>query len=216
MTQTGKHRVFIVDDHPIVCQGIASLINCEEDFAVCGCADNALEALRSIANISPDVAIVDLGLKDSDGLKLIRELKEKCPGVIVMVLSMHDESLYAERAVKAGARGYVMKEEATDRLLTALRTVINGDFYLSENVSHILIEGLAGKKGTSPENLSDREMEVLLLTGGGTSKSEIADSLGLSIKTVDTYREKIKQKLNLPDSRELLKFAIKYAQSFKK
>jgi len=212
-----KAKILVVDDHPIVRQGIVQMISHETDLEVCAEAEAASDALKAIAATSPDAAIVDLSLKGSSGLELLKDIRVRYPKLPVLVLSVYDESMYAERALRAGARGYMMKEEAAEKVLTAIRRILGGQIYLSENMAsrllHVLVDGRA-ETGSSPaERLSDRELEVFQLIGRGFGNSDIARQLHLSPKTVETYRGHIKEKLNLTSSTELLQHAIRWAQS---
>ena len=213
--ETGKRRIFVVDDHPIVRQGLAQLINNEPDLIVCGQGEDAYRALRAIKQAHPDLALVDVSLKDSDGIELLKELRSAVPDLPVLILSMHDESLYAERALRAGARGYIMKQEAPQTLLSAVRKVLAGDVYVSETMGATLLRRIVGGKkpgGDLPmDRLTDRELEIFGMIGAGQSVKEIADKLFLSVKTVEAHREHIKEKLNLKSSAELLRFAIRNA-----
>jgi DNA-binding NarL/FixJ family response regulator len=209
---TGKRRVFVVDDHPIVRQGLAQLIDAEADLVVCGQGEDAIQALSDIRHARPDLVLLDVSIKDGDGLELLKEIKAFDPGIVVLMLSMHDEALYAERALRAGASGYVMKQEAPDILLAAVRKVLSGQVSVSEKMSSTLLQRMVGgKKGTGGlpmDRLTDRELEVFRLIGSGMSVKTIADKLCLSVKTVEAHREHIKDKLNLKSSAELLRFAI--------
>jgi DNA-binding NarL/FixJ family response regulator len=208
-------KVFIVDDHPIVRRGIAQLLSDESDLVVCGEADSAEKALEGIALTNPDLAIVDLTLAGAVGLSLIKELRERRPPVASLVLSMHDESLYAERALRAGASGYIMKQEATDHIVEAVRQVLRGEIYLSEKMAARMLHRLAGEEGgmrpASIESLSDRELEVFHLVGAGLATREVAEKLYLSVKTIETHLEHIKTKLGLANGRELVRYAVKWA-----
>ena len=212
---TGKRRVFVVDDHPIVRQGLAQLISSEADLVVCGQGEDAYQSLRAIKEAKPDLALVDVSLKDSDGIELLKELRSAVPELPVLILSMHDESLYAERALRAGARGYIMKQEAPQTLLSAIRKVLSGDVYVSEKMSATLLQRIVGGRkagGDLPmDRLTDRELEIFRMIGAGQSVKEIADKLCLSVKTVEAHREHIKEKLKLKSSAELLRFAIRNA-----
>jgi DNA-binding NarL/FixJ family response regulator len=212
-----KSKVMVVDDHPIVRQGLVQMISHEPDMEVCAEAETAAEALKAIAATGPDVAVVDLSLKGTSGLELMKDIKVRYPKLPVLVLSMYDESIYAERSLRAGARGYMMKEEATDKVLHAIRTVLGGQVYLSEEMSsrllHMLVGGKAEGGGSPAERLSDRELEVFQLIGRGYGNTEIARQLHLSPKTVETYRAHIKEKLNLTSATELLQHAIQWVQS---
>jgi DNA-binding NarL/FixJ family response regulator len=210
---TAKRTVFLVDDHPIVRQGLAQLINNEADLTVIGQGEDAFESLRAIREAKPDLVLVDVSLKDSDGIELLKELKSQSPDLPALVVSMHDESLYAERALRAGAGGYVMKQEAPQTLLVAIRTVLSGQVYVSGKMGATLLKRMvAGKKrdgGLPMDRLTDRELEVFRLIGAGKSVKEIAENLFLSVKTVEAHREHIKEKLNIKSSAELLRFAIR-------
>jgi DNA-binding NarL/FixJ family response regulator len=211
-----KKQVFLVDDHPLVRQALSQLINQEGDLAVCGEAETAPEALRSIAALKPDVAVVDVTLKEGSGLDLVKDLKLRHPELPVLVLSMHDESTYAERLLRSGARGYVMKDQASDKVVTALRRVLDGEVYLSEKMSARILHKLVGgaPASASPVDLlSDRELQVFELLGQGIGTRRIAEKLHLSVKTVETYREHIKIKLKLDNATDLLQHAIQWAQS---
>jgi len=217
-TPSVKRRVFLVEDHPVVRDGVAWLINSEADLVVCGEAGDIDAANRGIAASSPDVVVIDLLLGEADGLDLVRSLKIERPEVPTLVLSMYKESLYAERALRAGARGYVTKLAPTETVLTALRRVLNGAIYVSETMATALMSKLVG--GTAHESpagdvsrLSDREFEIFRLIGRGVGPGEIATRLGLSVKTVESHRENIKQKLNLPNGRELLRAAMQHVEN---
>jgi DNA-binding NarL/FixJ family response regulator len=213
----GKTKVLIVDDHPIIRQGLAELINNEPDLTVCGQAEDAPEALGKIKESGPDIAIVDISLKETSGMELVKDIKAKHPNLPVLVLSMHDEALYAERMLRAGARGYVMKAEATEKVIVAIRKILDGQIYVSDNMAAKMVRKLVGvgpDVGVSAiERLSDRELEVFHLIGQGYGTRQIAERLHLSIKTIETYREHIKEKLNLADASELLQYAIQWTHS---
>jgi DNA-binding NarL/FixJ family response regulator len=210
---TAKRKVFLVDDHPIVRQGLAQLINNESDLVVVGQGEDAYQSLRAIREAKPDLVLVDVSLKDSDGIELLKELKSQSPDLPALVVSMHDESLYAERALRAGAGGYVMKQEAPQTLLAAIRTVLAGEVYVSSKMGATLLQRMvAGKKragGLPMDRLTDRELEIFRMIGAGKSVKEIADNLFLSVKTVEAHREHIKEKLSIKSSAELLRFAIR-------
>lgn len=207
-------KVLLVDDHPIVRQGLKQLIEQEVDLVVCGEAESTHEALAGIAKLEPDVVIVDLGLKDSSGIDLIKQITSNKLDVLVLVLSMHDESLYVERALRAGARGYLTKEEAPDRVVPALRRVLGGKTYLSEVVSEKVVGRLVGTatgvNGMSIECLTDRELEIFELYGKGLGTRHISERLKRSIKTVQAHRENIKKKLNLDSPEELVRHATEW------
>jgi DNA-binding NarL/FixJ family response regulator len=204
--------VLIVDDHPIVRQGLSQLINAEDDLEVCGTAATVEEALQSLGESYPDVVIVDLSLAHSDGLELIKEIRSETRHLPVLVLSMHDENMYAERLLSAGANGYIMKQAAADQLLIALRRVLAGGVYVSEHLGSSMIERIAGndpKRSSNPiERLSNRELQVLNLIGRGKTTREVAENLTLSVKTVESHRQRIKKKLNLQTSAQLVQFAV--------
>jgi DNA-binding NarL/FixJ family response regulator len=210
-----KRKVFVVDDHAIVREGLTLLINREADLAVCGAAEEMHSALRTIEALKPDILIVDISLNGPDGLDLLKAIRSKDPGLPVLILSMHDESIYAERALRAGANGYIMKQEATERVLVALRRILNREIYVSDRVANKMLQqyvGVSGSPRHSPlEELSDRELEVLRLIGEGYSTREIAENLHISVKTVETYQGHLKEKLGLKNSRELFQFAIRAA-----
>jgi len=209
-------RVYLVDDHPIVRYGFAQLLAAAPDIEVCGQASEARVALDSLAECAPDVVIVDVSLGATNGIDLIREIKERLANAVVLVVSMHDEHLYAERALRAGASGYVMKHEATDAIVRAIRTVAAGGMFVSEAVSMRLLQrmvaGGAARGGSPLEALTDRELHVLELMGRGLATREIAEQLHISIKTVESYRARLKEKMNLKSGTELLRFAVRWAE----
>jgi len=215
-TRSGPARVLIVDDHPVVRRGLAEVLSGTADFVVCAEADSAVEALRAVAEAGPDVAVVDLTLKGKSGLELLKDLRVRHPDLPVLVLSMHDESLYAERALRAGARGYIMKDGRMEDVVEALRQVRAGRVYLSPRMTSRLLGRLTGGgagDGASPmQRLTDRELEVFEMIGLGRATREIAEALHLSVKTVDTHRENIKRKLNLPGGTELSRHAFLWVQ----
>ncbi len=207
-----KNLIFVVDDHLIMRDGISQLINQQADMEVCGGAGSGPEALAALETSSPDLMLVDLSLKGMDGIELIKALKKRNDRLPMLVLSMHDEALYAERAVRAGAKGYVMKHASTDTLLEAIRKVLAGKVALSPAMTEKLLEKVIRddrSPGGSPvAGLSDRELEIFKLVGQGLGPRRIAGELNLSIKTVETYFARIKQKLGLKDAAELLQAAI--------
>ena len=203
---TVKKKVFVVDDHPIVRQGLALLINQEPDLMVCGQAEEMHSALQAIQNFRPDIMIVDISLNGPDGLELLKNVRGKYSGMPVLILSMHDESIYAERALRAGANGYIMKQEATEKVLVALRRILTGEIYVSDRVgNHMLQHYIRGASlpQSSVAELTDRELEVFRLIGEGHGTRQIAEELHLSIKTVESYQAHIKEKLSLRSAREL-------------
>jgi len=212
-----KARIVIVDDHPIVQQGLKELINQENDLVVCGQAEDAYQAMKVIRELEPDMAIVDISLKEVSGVELIKDIKLQYPNLPILTLSMHDEFLYAERALRAGAKGYIMKQQATSNVIAAIRKILNGELYLSEKIAAKMVDKYVGNRpviGASPiECLSDRELEVFLLIGNGFGTRQIAGQLHLSVKTIETYRAHIKEKLNLASAAELLQYAIQWVSS---
>ncbi|MHC4706564.1 MAG: response regulator transcription factor [Planctomycetota bacterium] len=219
-TAGDTRKVLIVDDHPIVRDGLVTLINHENDLKVCGEAEEPLQALEAISELKPDVVIVDVTLKGSNGIELTKSIKARFSGLPVIVLSIHDESIYAERALRAGAQGYLMKEVVSERIIAAIHTVLGGEIYVSNAMSKRMLRKLAGGKVDTisgpVDSLSDRELEVFRLIGQGHKVSKIAQRMHLSIKTVETYRARIKEKLSLADADELLKYAIKWVSSSNK
>jgi len=211
-----RARILLVDDHPLVRERLAEIINREPDLTVCGEAEDRHEAVAAIPSRRPDLVIVDLTLKTSDGLELVKDIHARWPKVQMLVVSMHDESLYAERAIRAGALGYITKQEATRKILVAIRRVLGGDIYLNEKTACHIISRLTSRDpsvGTTPQELlSDRELRVFDLTGSGLNTAEIAGRLHIAVKTVETYRARIKEKLKLKDSSELLRLAISWSQ----
>jgi DNA-binding NarL/FixJ family response regulator len=207
-----KKTVFVVDDHPLLRQGLALMINREPDLTVCGEAEEALAAMKAIAAKKPDILIADISLNGPDGLDLLKALRTLYPDLPVLVLSMHDESIYAERALRARANGYIMKQEATERVLIAVRRILSGDIYLSDRMAnkllHQYITGSAVDLKSRLSSLSDRELEVFRLIGEARTTRQIAEKLHLSIKTVETYQTHIKDKLSLRSGRELVQHAI--------
>lgn len=205
-----KRKVFLVEDHAVVREGLASMINSESDLEVSGEASNVAEAVSLLGKVRPDIAVVDLSLGDGSGLDLIKKLSTTHPELPVLVLSMHDEKVHGPRALIAGAKGYVMKHEATDRVLEGIRTVLRGERFVSESVSQRVDHGAGGEVRLPVERLSDREFQVYQLIGQGLGPGEIAKRLGLSVKTVETHREHIKGKLGLANGRELVRHAMQY------
>ncbi len=207
-----KKTVFIVDDHPLLRQGLALLVNRERDLAVCGEAEEAQTAMREIVAKKPDILIADISLNGPDGLDLLKNLRTLYPSLPVLILSMHDESIYAERALRARANGYIMKQEATEKVLVAVRRILGGDIYLSDRMAnkllHQYISGTPADMHSRLSALSDRELEVFRLIGEGRSTRQIAEKLHLSVKTVETYQAHIKDKLSLHSGRELVQHAI--------
>lgn len=215
-----KKKVFIVDDHPIMRDGITQLVDQQPDLEVCGSASSAAEALDALNGLAPDLLLVDISLSGMNGIDLIKIVKKRKPRLPALVLSMHSEDLYAERAIRAGAKGYVMKHTSSDTLLAAIRRVVEGKMYLSQAMTENLLEKAAGGDlpgSESPvDRLSDRELEIFKLIGQGLRPQRIAEELLLSIKTVETYYSRIKQKLNIKDADELLRLAIAWHPDLEK
>ena len=211
-TKQRRARVLLVDDHTIIRERLAALINQEPDLVTCGEAEDAFSGLEAVEELMPNIVIVDLSLKDTHGIELIKDIKLRQPELPVLVLSMHDESLYAERAIRAGARGYITKQEATKKVMTAIRRVLAGDIYVSDRMAATILHRLAGDKseakGSPLACLTDRELEIFHLLGEGIPARQIAKTLHVSVKTVEAHREHIKAKLNFKTSAELLRYAI--------
>lgn len=207
-----------MDDHPIVRDGLTQIINQEEDLVVAGEAGDADEALKGIEAIKPDLAIIDISLKGISGIQLTKTVLEKYPPLFVLILSMYDESLHIERALQAGAKGYLTKQEATDHVITAIRKILGGDVYMSDSwrdkLARKFIRG-GTSVASSPETLSNRELEVLQLIGQGYSTMKIAEVLHLSRKTIESHYANIKNKLDLKNSHELIQYAVKWCLSEK-
>ncbi|MCE5276535.1 MAG: response regulator transcription factor [Planctomycetaceae bacterium] len=214
---SGKWSVLLVDDHPVVRQGLRSLIEGENDICVCAEADSPSEALRRIDKHHPDAAVIDLSLQEGSGLELIKDIRIRYPKMLLLVWSMRDEFFYAERVLRAGARGYVIKTEPGEKVVEGLRRIREGQIYLSDRMTSRMINRLANNRVApgqpSVQDLTDREMEVFELIGSGLPTREIADRLHLSVKTIDSHREHIKDKLQLDNATELLKHAIRWVQS---
>lgn len=211
-----KITVFIVDDHPLVRQGLAQVINGETDMMVCGDAEDAPKALHAVNAKNPDLVIVDISLRGNNGLELIKNIKALKHNLPILVFSMHDETVYAQRALRAGARAYVMKQESADKIITAIRRIMSGDIYVSNRVAdqvlHQLVNGSTDPGGSPVDRLSDRELEVIQLIGRGLSTREIASSLNLSVKTIESHRAHIKEKLNLRNATELVQFSVQWVE----
>ena len=217
-TDEARAKVLVVDDHPIVRKGLENLINYEKDLMVCQQAEDAHEAMKAIDKLKPDIVIVDISLKDKNGMELIKSIKIQHPDLPILALSMHDESLYAERVIRAGAKGYIMKQQATENIVKAIRKVLKGQPYLSDRMTAKMMHKLVGRKkekteASITELLSDRELEVFLLIGKGYGTRQIANRLHLSVKTIESYRAHIKEKLSLSSATELLQYAIQWANS---
>jgi len=208
------HRLLVVDDHPGFRRGIVALITDEPDLAVCGEADSAPAALEAMRRLNPDGAVLDISMPGTNGIELIKMMLAERPKLPILVLSMHEESLYALRALKAGAKGYVMKSEAMENVLAAIRTVLEREIYVSPKLGQRLIfkaiQANEAGTGSPVDKLSDRELEVLQLLGRGFSTREAAEELHLSVKTIETHRANIKQKLGFKESGEMVRFAIEW------
>ncbi len=209
-----KKTVFVVDDHPIVRQGLTLLINQEADLAVCGEAEEMHSALSAIQTTRPDILVVDISLNGPDGLELLKNIRLASPRLPVLILSMHDESIYAERALRAGANGYIMKQEATEKVLVALRRILSGEIYVSDRIANSMlrhyVRGASSSEHSSIADLTDRELEVFRLIGEGHGTRQIAEALHLSVKTVESYQAHIKEKLSLRSARELVQRAVQW------
>jgi DNA-binding NarL/FixJ family response regulator len=210
-------RILLVDDHPIVRERIGDIIKGEKDMMVCAEAEDRHEALEAIEATSPDLAVIDLSLKSSNGLELIKDIHVRWPRLLMLVISMHDESLYAERVLRAGAHGYITKQDATCNILRAIRRVLSGEIYLNEKTASTIASRVAAKPQAKTDStvglLADRELQVFELTARGLGTREIATQLGIDVKTVETYRARIKEKLNLKSSSELLQYAILWGKT---
>ena len=214
-TSTKKHNILLIDDHPIVRQGLSQLINQEPDLHVSAEAASAREALEALSKAVPDIAIVDISLDDRSGIELIKDLRARNATLPILALSMHDEALYAERALRAGAKGYIMKQEATEQVMNAIRKVLQGTIYVSERMASRLLNQFVNTRPGDDESplgrLSDRELEIFTMIGRGIGTREIANKLFLSIKTVEAHREHIKEKLKLKSGTELMRMAVQHA-----
>jgi DNA-binding NarL/FixJ family response regulator len=214
--QTAKTRILLVDDHAVVRFGIAQLINRQPDMAICGEEADASRAMTAITTLKPDLVIADLSLKESSGLELMRNIKAQYPNITILVVSAHDESVYAEVAFRAGALGYLMKEEALDKIVAAVRRVLTGAVYVSDALAAKLLQqqirGQTDVQESPVKSLSDRELEVFQLIGQWKTTREIAEELHLSIKTIEYYREQIKRKLNLKNAAELTQRATSWVK----
>ncbi len=214
--EPAKKRVLIIDDHPMMRQGLAQLMNQEADLCVAWEAGNAAQAMSIISAHTPDIIIADISLPDKNGLELIKDIRVLC-ATPILVISMHDEKLYAERVLRAGGRGYIMKQEGGKMLMDAVRQVLNGQIYVSGRISAGILEGLSGRRSevsnSGMEQLSDREFEVFRLIGEGQGTRDIAHKLHLSVKTVEAHRANIKEKLNLQSATELVRHAVRWVEA---
>ena len=214
----GKRRIFLVDDHPLVCEWLTVFINGQDDLTVCGMASDAPRALAGVIEMRPDAVIVDLSLDRGSGMELIKDLRVHVPRAVIVVLSMHEEKLYAERTLRAGARGYVTKRAGAKNILQALRRVLGGGLYLSESFAGMMAARCVGRTkqpdpARSPvQRLSDRELEVFHSLGEGIGTRQISENLGLSLKTVQVYCARIKDKLALGNATELLMTAMRFEE----
>ncbi len=215
-TPAGRVRIFLVDDHPLMRQGMKTLIEQHPRFEVCGEADSAPRALDLAGKLQPNLAIVDITLKSTNGIELTKGLRSQIPNMQVLIISMHDEDVYAERALRAGAMGYLMKQEASEKVIAALEQILRGEIYLSDSVKgkmlHRYVKHRTDVLVSPMEKLSDREMEVFQLLGNGYGTREIANLLNLSVKTIDSYREHLKEKLNLGTGSDLVRHAIQWTK----
>jgi len=216
MGASGKVRILIVEDHEVFRLGIKELINHEPDLYVCGEAEDVGEARNLIRDLAPDMAVIDITLKSSNGIDLIREISLSYKAMKVLVLSMHDELLYAERSLQAGAQGYIMKQETSKSIVKAIRHILKGNIYVSQNIMGNLLNrvrtGQSSLEKSPIETLSDREFTVLRMVGEGRSTGDIADQMNLSVRTISTYRERIKEKLHLKNAAELVRFAVRWVE----
>ncbi len=208
------YRVLIADDHPIVRQGLRRLIEQEDDLRVCGEAETVRDAKTAIRELRPDVVVIDISLRQGDGIELVKDTRAHYPSMPLLVLSMHDEAIYAERMLSAGANGYIMKQAASDQFRLAWRRVLEGGIYVSEAVSNAMIQKFAAGgsyQSTNPiDGLSNRELQVLQMIGKGLSTREVADTLNLSVKTVESHRQRIKRKLGLGTGAQLVQYAVNW------
>jgi DNA-binding NarL/FixJ family response regulator len=210
-----RHKILVVDDHPIVRQGLLRLIDQEKDLVVCGEAESLQEAESAIRKLKPDLVTIDISLKQGDGIELVKDARAKNPRLPILVLSMHDEVIYAERVVAAGANGYIMKQADSDELLLALRRVLGGGIYVSEAIANSMMRKLAAGGRYTPsdpiERLSNRELQILQMIGSGLSTRQTALALSLSMKTIETHRERIKHKLHLATGSQLVQYAVNWS-----
>ena len=215
--KSAAKRILLIDDHPIMRHGLAQLIRAAEELEVCGEAGSAREGLERALALKPDVVIVDLTLPDKSGLELLKDIHAMLPGMQCLVLSMHDESLYAERVLRSGARGYIMKETAAENLISAIRKVLSGGLYLSDSLAAKMLEqaalGRPKLPGGGVDALTDRELEVLEAIGSGKATKIIAEQLKISARTVEAHRAHIKEKLNITDGPGLVRYAVQWMES---
>ncbi|GAA5145414.1 response regulator transcription factor [Prosthecobacter algae] len=207
-------RLLLIDDHPIMRHGLAQLIRAEDGLDVCGEAGNARDGLAAVEKLKPDLVVIDLTLPDKNGLELLKDIQALHPGTLCLVLSMHDEAMYGERALRAGARGYIMKEAAADHLITAARKVLSGGIYVSDSMTSRMMEQVIGHraKAASLESLTDRELEVLEMIGQGVATKHIAERLCISVRTVEAHRAHIKDKLAITEGAALVRYAVQWVE----
>ena len=213
-----KKKVYLVDDHPIMRQGLAQLINHEPDLIVVGEANDAHDALTGILEFSPDLVIIDISLPGKNGLELIKDIRAHQRNVALLIHSMHDESLYVERVLRAGAQGYIMKQEGARKLIEAVRKVLTGEIYVSSSMSGKILEIFSGRRSNSQdpvESLSDRQFEIFQMIGQGKGTRAISEELSVSVKTVDAHRANIKEKLHLSSGVELVRYAVRWVENHK-
>ncbi len=218
-TLSAAHRIVVIDDHPLVRQGLAQLLGSRPDLSIVGSAESASEGIEMVRAQKPDLVICDLSLARGDGLELVKQLKSEMPRLPVLVISMHDESVYADRVLRAGARGYLMKKEPSEKVFEAIRHLLQGEIYVSDRIKREMLEfSIGGKKRTEEadsviERLTDRELQVFRLLGNGLPTREIAAQLHLSVKTIETYRENLKVKLNLTNGALLVQRAVQWSRT---
>ncbi len=209
-------KIFLVEDHPIFRKGLAEILNSQKNMLVCGEAEDAIQALEGIKETRPDFIIVDISLKDSSGIELIKDIRLRQPNVLILTLSMHDETIYAERALRSGAKGYLMKQEAPETVVKAVYHILNGNIYVSDRIAtrmfNKLIDGQANSENSPVDLLTDRELEVFQLIGHGLGTRQIAQKLHVSVKTIENHRAHIKEKLNLNSAIELVQHATLWVQ----
>lgn len=209
-------RILLIDDHPIMRHGLAQLIRAEDGLCVCGEAGSARDGLSAVETSKPDLVVIDLTLPDKNGLELLKDIQAMHPGTLCLVLSMHDESMYAERALRAGARGYIMKEAAADHLITAARKVLAGGIYVSDSMASKMLEQVTGNRtktaAAGMDTLTDRELEVLDMIGHGVATKIIAERLCISVRTVEAHRAHIKDKLGITDGAALVRHAVQWVE----
>lgn len=214
----GKKRIFLVDDHPLMRQGIAQLVNSQDDMEVCGDAGDAPAAMKKVADTQPDLVVVDISLRGSNGIELIKNLKAIQRQLPILALSMHDEMVYAPRVLRAGALGYIMKQQPVENVIQAIRRILGGEIYVSEAVSSQMLQqavsgGRTGVNRSPVDKLSDRELEVIQSIGRGKPTRDIARELNVSVKTIESHRAHIKEKLSLKNASELVKFSVQWVES---